>query len=137
MNEREEFLQYIQSVLAEMVERIETMTESQVLDGLRDIKAARSVYVEELAERFKTMTETEGRNAPREVKAVPNMYRESPDSRNYIQKLRSQQDFFNAITKLRSQLSSRPRPGGSPPVLFDSIEDALKRRLETLRTKGN
>jgi len=136
MNEREEFLQYILPVLAEMVERIETMTESQVLDGLRDVKAARSVYVEELAERFKTITQGEALDASRPMKAAVSMYQGGFDFSIFLNKLRSQQDFFNAITKLRSQLSSRPRRGGSPPVLFDSIEDALNERLERLRGKS-
>ena len=43
MNEREEFLQNFRPVFIEMVDRFETMTESQVLDGLLKVKVARGI----------------------------------------------------------------------------------------------
>src|SRR5262249_35011246 len=69
MNQREEFLRYFQSVFAGMVDRIPAMTETEVLDGLRELQAARNIYHEELVERFKTMTEAEAPGG--EVKAAP------------------------------------------------------------------
>jgi len=38
MNEREDFLQHFRPVFIEKVERLETMTEAQVLDGLLEVK---------------------------------------------------------------------------------------------------
>jgi hypothetical protein len=121
MNEREEFLQYFQSILARMVEKIETMTESQALDGLREVKAARNIYDEELAERIQTMTDTEVPEGPREVRP-----RETSVAWSWP---------FSMLLTLRSHLSSTARYG-SPPSLLDTIEDALNKRLETLRREG-
>jgi hypothetical protein len=129
MNEREEFLQYFKSVFTNMVERMETMTETQVLDGLREVKAARNIYEEEFAERMEAMIQTEVRERPRRVvKAARNIG-------EALAYLRSIQPFFNSVNKLRSQLGAKARSGGSPRCLFDSLEDALKNRLETLRKR--
>ena len=55
MNEREEFLKYFRSAFARLAEQLDTRTESEVLDGLLKVRAARSVYKEELTERIETM----------------------------------------------------------------------------------
>jgi len=49
MNEREQFLQAIQSRMTTYVHRIEKMNETEVLNGLSAMQAARSNYREELA----------------------------------------------------------------------------------------
>jgi len=49
MNEREQFEKYRQSVLAEAVEKIQTMTEPQVIGRLRALEAARNMTSEKLA----------------------------------------------------------------------------------------
>ncbi|HMF92628.1 MAG TPA: hypothetical protein VKL40_18435 [Candidatus Angelobacter sp.] len=129
MNEREEFLLYFQSAFAKMVDRIPAMTETEVLDGLRELQAARNIYHEELVERFKTMTEAEAPGG--EVKAAPSTTSLGFFVPSFIRK--SQQDFSNSIDRLRSLLGATARTGGSPPSLFDTLEDALNQRLDTLR----
>lgn len=109
MNEREEFLQYFQSVFTKMVERIETMTETQVLDGLQEVKAARNIYDEEFSERIQVMIQSQVQERPRVVKAWRNTSEE-------LAYLRSIQAFLNSVNKLRSQLGARARSGGSPLV---------------------
>jgi hypothetical protein len=136
MNEREEFLQYFQSVFPRMAERIQTMTESQVLDGLSEVKAARDIYVAELAERFKTMTESQSPGGPHEVKAARDFFQREQAFRKSIGKMKSWMAFFNSVEGLRSQQGAGAHAGGSPPALFDTIEEALNQRLETLRRKG-
>jgi len=135
MNEREEFLKYIQSVFAGMADRIQTMTESQVLHGLREVKTARQIYKDELVERFKSMTDAEGLDTPFRVKAVRRTYSQDADALNLIKKWRTDSAFHISVQKLRSRLSSTAT-GGSPPSLFDTLEDALNQRLETLRREG-
>jgi len=81
------------------------MTEDQVVDGLRSLKAARNMAGETLT--F--------------LHSVSFVLTE---------------DSEDAINKMRSDLNSYPHPRLSPDVVFDYIEDALKKRLETLRRKG-
>lgn len=127
MNEREEFLQYFQSAFTNMVERMGTMTASQVLEGLREVKAARSIYEEEFTERIEVMLHTQaGEGSRRAIKTQ----RIPGEELTY---LRSMQAFLDSVNELRSQLGPSARSGGSPACLFDSLEDALKKRLETLR----
>lgn len=127
MNEREEFLQYFQSAFTNMVERMETMTESQVLDGLLEVKAARNIYEEEFTERIEAMVHTQAGERPR--RAV----RTARNTGEELVYLSSIHTFLNSVNKLRSRLGPSARSGGSPACLFDSLEDALKKRLETLR----
>jgi hypothetical protein len=101
MNEREEFHKFWQSSFT----RIQTMTEAQVVDGLRSLRAARNMAGETLA-------------FLHSVSLVPT------------------EDSGDEMNKLRSDLNSYPHPSLSPDVVFDYIEDALKKRLETLRRKG-
>jgi uncharacterized coiled-coil DUF342 family protein len=49
MNEREQFLQRFQSFFTAYVHRVQKMNETQVLNGLRAMKATRNSYREELA----------------------------------------------------------------------------------------
>ena len=126
MNEREDFLQYFRSVFIGMVERLETMTETQVLDCLLEVKVARSIYKEELNERIKEMINAEPLDRPRMTWASQNAHEE-------FASLVSIQAFFNSVNKLKS------RAGASVPALggpsFESLEDALNERLESLRRR--
>jgi hypothetical protein len=101
MNEPERFFQ---SIFAR-VERIETMSETQVVNGLRAVKAMRDSRGKTLA--FLTA-----------CSLVP------------------AEDSEDEINKLRSELSSAAHPDDSASRLSDYIEDALKKRLETLRKTG-
>ena len=101
MNERERFFQ---SIFAR-VERIETMSETQVVNGLRAVKAVRDSWGKTLA--FLTACS-----------------------------LMPAEDSEDEINKLRSELSSAAPPDDSTLRLSDYIEDALKKRLETLRKTG-
>src|SRR5262249_7177826 len=106
--------------------------ETEVLDGLRELEAARNIYYDELVERFKTMTEPDAPAAPQKVTAVRSVYTQGSDLRAFVRQLSSQQKFSNSVTKLRSLLGTA-RTGGSPPNLFDALEDALNQRLVALK----
>ena len=127
MNEREEFLQYFRPVFISMVERLDTMTESQVLAGLLEVRAARNVWKEELAERFEEMIQTGPPERPRVAWA-------KGDTRELLAHLVSIQPFFNSVNKLRSRVGPKAPPLGSRS--FDLLEDALNERLESLRKRG-
>ena len=102
MNERERFFQ---SVFPRTVERIATMNETEVVEGLRAVKATRDSYEKTLS--FLTSSSLVGaQNAEDEIK------------------------------RLRSELSSTAHPGDSALRLWDYVEDALKKRLETLRKQA-
>ena len=105
MNERERFEKYRQSVLAGAVEKIQTMTETQVIRRLRALEATRNMTREKLAFLDSVSLANAG------------------DSEEEIQ-------------KLRSELNCYPRPSENLFLVSDYIEDALKKRLETLRRKG-
>jgi hypothetical protein len=124
MNEREEFLQYFRPVFISMVERLDTMTESQVLDGLLEVRAARNLWKEELAERFEEMIQTGPGERPRVAWT-------EGDTREQLAHLVSIQAFFNSVNKLRSRVGPKAPPLGSRS--FDLLEDALNERLESLR----
>lgn len=64
MNERAEFLQNIRAVFINMADRLESMTGTEVLDGLSQVKGAQSIYHEERLERTRA-TQTEPRERPR------------------------------------------------------------------------
>jgi hypothetical protein len=105
MNERERFEMGYRQIVARYVERIQTMTENQVVHELRAMKA--------------------GRNSADTTLAFLNSV-----------SLAATEDCQDEINKLRSQISSYPRPSDNPFHLLDFIEDALKKRLETLRKNG-
>jgi hypothetical protein len=130
MNEREDFLQYFRPVFIEMVERLETMTEAQVLDGLLEVKVARSIYKEEFTERIKELVNAEFRERPR-VALTGQATREELAHLGYIQA------FFNSVNKLNSRTGAKVRPLGALPSAIDSLEDALNERLESLRKGPN
>jgi hypothetical protein len=102
MNERERFFQ---SVFTRTVERIATMSETEVVDGLRAVKVTRDNYEKTLS--FLTSSSL-----------VP------------------AEDAEDEINKLRAELSSTAHSSDSALRLSDYIEDALKKRLETLRKQG-
>jgi hypothetical protein len=102
MNERERFFQ---SVFTRTVERIATMSETEVVDGLRAVKSTRDNYEKTLS--FLTS-----------CSLVP------------------AEDAEDEINKLRAELSSTAHSSDSAFRLSDYIEDALKKRLETLRKQG-
>lgn len=126
MNGREQFLQFFRSVFIGMVERLETMTETQVLDGLMEVKVARSIYKEEFTERIKEMISAEPRERPRVAWA-------GRVTREELAYLGSIQAFFNSVNKLRSRTRAKAPPLGGP--WFDLLEDALNERLESLRKR--
>jgi hypothetical protein len=130
MNEREDFLQYFRPVFIEMVERLETMTEAQVLGGLQEVRIARKVWVEEFAQRIEETTQPGPRERPRVGMALGY----TPEQLAY---LASTQTYFlaflNSLKQLRSRAGARVRSGGTSP--FDSLEDALNERLESLRKR--
>jgi hypothetical protein len=122
MNDREKFLRHFKSVFTDIVERLETMTEGQVLDCLLEVKAARNIYKEEFSDRIDAMVQTQ----PRSLVG-------GEGARDVLGFLGSNQVFFNSVEKLRSQARAKARSGGSSHCFFDSLEDALNDRLEALR----
>jgi hypothetical protein len=102
MNDRERFFQ---SVLAKTIERIEAMSETQVVDGLRAVQATGDSW---------------GKMLPF-IASTSFVPAEDPD---------------DEINKLRTDLGSRAPFGVGALRLSGYIEDALKKRLETLRRKG-
>jgi hypothetical protein len=102
MNDRERFFQ---SVFARTVERIETMSETQVVDGLRAVQSTSDSLGKTLA-------------FIASISIIPS---DDPD---------------DEINKLRTELGSRAQSGGGALRLSGHIENALKKRLETLRRKS-
>jgi hypothetical protein len=111
-----------------MVDRLETMTEDQVLRGLQEVGSARKVWAEEFAQRLEELPQPGPWELPR-MRTSPGYTREQLDD------LASTQIFFqthlNSLKNLRSQARTRTRSGGISP--FDPLEDALNERLESLR----
>jgi len=101
MSEQERFFQ---SVFTRTVERIAKMSEAEVVDALRAVKATRDSHEKALS--FLTSSSL-----------VPAA------------------DAEDEISKLRAELSSTPHSGDSALRLSDYIEDALKKRVETLRKR--
>lgn len=130
MNEREEFLRYFGPVFINLVERLDTMTEDQVLESLHEVKTARKVWAEEFARRIEEMTQPGPRERP-EVELALGYTREQVDYLASIQT--SFQSFLNSRKKLRSRAGAKSRSGGASPD--DSLEDALNERLDLLRKR--
>jgi hypothetical protein len=124
MNEREEFLQFFRLAFVNIVERLDTMTERQVLDRLLEVRAARDIWKEELAERFEEILKAEPGERPRVALA-------KEGTREQFDHLVSIQAFFNSVNELRSRVGPKAPPLGSRS--FDLLEDALKERLDSLR----
>ncbi len=120
MNEREDFLQHFRPVFIEMVERLETMTEAEVLDGLLEVKAARNIWKEEFAERIEELINAEPRGRPR-VPLAGQASREGLISvqRAQLDYLSSIQTFFNSANKLNSLEEQKCGPWA--PYLRPSI----------------
>lgn len=138
MNEREDFLQHFRPVFIEMVERLETMTETQVLDGLLEIKTARTIWKEEFTERIQELIDADPRARPRVVLAGQATREELISAeRAQLAYLGSIQAFFNSVNKLNSRAGAKVRPLGALPSAIDSLEDALNQRLESLRKRPN
>jgi hypothetical protein len=106
MNEREQFEMGWRQFVARYLERIQAMTETQVVNALRSSNASRKVF-----------------------------YGEEWAFVNSIS-LKPGPDPEDEIYKLLSDLSSYPRPSGNPFQILDDIEDALKKRLDSLRRGG-
>jgi hypothetical protein len=138
MNEREDFLQHFRPVFIGMVERLETMTEAQVLDCLLEVKAARGIWKEEFAERIEELINAEPPGRPR-VPLAGQATREEliRAQRAQLDYLGSIQAFFNSVNKLNSRAGANARPLGALPSAIDSLEDALNERLESLRKRPN
>jgi len=102
------------------------MTESEVLDGLLEVKAARNVYTEELVEGIETMIQARPLERHRVAWA-------SQDSHEALAYLGSNHAFFKSVNKLRTRAGAKALPGRRHP--FGSLEDALNERLESLRKR--
>jgi hypothetical protein len=127
MNEREEFLRHFTSVFMKMVERLDTMTESQVLNGLLEVEAARRIWKEEFAERIGALIQADDVERPRA--ALP-----ARDTREEFAYLSSMHAIFNSANKLnelRLRVGAKTQPLGTMP--FGALQDALNERLESLR----
>lgn len=129
MNEREQFLHQFGSVFTNMVERLDTMTESQVLNGIQEVQAARRIWKEEFAERIGALVEADSTQRPRA--ALP-----TSGTREQLAHLISIQTIVNSANKLnelRLRAGAKGLPLGTLP--FGALEDALNERLEWLRKK--
>lgn len=106
MNEREKFLESMQSFVARYVERTQTMSEPQVVKALRALEATR--------------------NSERETWAFLNSVslRPSDEPEDEITKLRSQ---------LSSRARPAVSPFYLSDDFEDALKDALKKRLKMLR----
>lgn len=124
MDERQEFLTYFRSEFIKMVDRLDTMTESQVLDGISEVRTARSIWKEKITERIGEMIHAEPRERPKVAGGMPY-------AREEIAFLISFQAFFNSVNKLRLRAGAEAPPLGGPG--FDLFENALNERLELLR----
>lgn len=126
MNEREEFLQYFRPVFTKLVERLETMSEAEVLESLLEVKAAQSIYGEELRER---LAET--------IRARPRAQTHAGwtgrVTREELSELASIQTFFNSVEKLKAKAAAKARPVGRRSH-FGLLEDALNERLKLLQS---
>jgi hypothetical protein len=124
MNERAEFLQNFRTVFIRMVDRLESMTEAEVLDGLLQVKAARNMYKEEFFEQVKA------------IQIEPRVRRNALDEFAYLSSI---QVFVSSVNKLRSRAAERTRLVDqrvytvSARSVFDSLEVALNERLDALR----
>ena len=126
MNEREEFLRNFRPVFIKLVERLETMTESQILDGHLEVRAARDVYKAEIAQRI-------GKMIPAGSRELPQIARRAY-TREEIAYLVSVQAFLNSLNRLRSRAGAKATPLGGFSF-FGLLEDALNERLEVLTKK--
>lgn len=106
MNEQDQFRQLTQSFFAAYLERIQGMTETQVLNALRAWESER--------------------DSVNQRQAFLNSVSLAPED-----------DLADEISKLRSLLNSKARPGAGPFDLSEYIEDALKKRLDTLRKNNS
>lgn len=125
MDERQEFLKYFRSEFIKMVERLDTMTESQVLDGIAEVRAARTLWKEEVTERVAEVTHSEPQKRPKVAGDMPH-------DREQIEYLISIQAFFSSVNKLRMRTGAKAPPLGGPG--FDLLENALNKRLELLKS---
>jgi hypothetical protein len=107
-----------------MVDRLESMTEAEVLDGLLQVKAARNMYKEEFFEQVKA------------IQIEPRVRRNALDEFAYLSSI---QVFVSSVNKLRSRAAERTRLVDqrvytvSARSVFDSLEVALNERLDALR----
>jgi len=124
MNERREFLTFFRSEFIKMVDRLDTMTESQVLDGISEVRVARTIWKEEITERIGEMIHAEPRERPKVAGGIPY-------TREEMEFLISVQAFVNSVNKLRLRAGAKAPPLGGPG--FDLLENALNDRLKSLR----
>jgi hypothetical protein len=136
MNDRESFLQHFRPVFIEMVDRLETMTESQVLDCLLEVKAARSIWKEEVTERIHELRNIEPLAHP-QVRSAGQATRQEliNAQRAQVAYLGSNQALFNSFNKLNARAGAKVQPMGGFPSAINTLEDALHERLELLRKR--
>jgi hypothetical protein len=114
------------------------MTETQVLDGLLEVRAARSIWKDEFTDRIKELISAEPRGRHRGALAGQATREELIIAqRAQLAYLGSIQAFFNSVNKLNSRSGAKVRPLGALPSAIDSLEDALIERLESLRERPN
>ena len=114
------------------------MTETQVLDGLLEVKIARTIWKEKFTERIQELIDAEPRARPRVVLAEQVTRLELISAqRAQLAYLGSLQAFFNSANKLNSRAGAKVRPMGALPSAIDALEDALNERLQSLRKGPN
>ncbi|MGA7316864.1 MAG: hypothetical protein WBX22_23160 [Silvibacterium sp.] len=126
MNERQEFLRHFRSEFIKVVDRLDTMTKSEVLDGIAEVRAARAIYKEEITERIAEAIHAEPQEQPRAAHA-------KADTSDAMAHLGSIQVYFDSVNKLRWRAGGKMPPLGGPG--FELLESALNERLESLRER--
>lgn len=124
MNEREEFLRRFRSVFIQMVDRLDTMTEDQVLKGILEVKAARAIHTAELAARMAALIQA-GPQQPAGATWTGRSTREE------LASLASIHTFYTSVQKLQSRAGAKVPTLG--PLPFNALENALHERLDSLR----
>ncbi|MGB6193688.1 MAG: hypothetical protein WBF42_14560 [Terracidiphilus sp.] len=127
MNEREEFLEYFRFDFVKIVDRLDTMTESEILDGIAEVQAARAIYEEEFTARKREMIEA-GSGQRHLAGGALEDYREA------VAELLPIHAFLNSVERLRLRALAKS-PLKRRHDYFGLLEDALNDRLEWLRKR--
>jgi hypothetical protein len=97
-------------------------------------KYSRSIFERTVA-RIQTMSADQVVEGLRAIQAARNMMDGTLAFLHSVS-LAPTADLEDEIGKLRSDVNSYPHPTFSPTLVSDYIEDALKKRLETLRRRA-
>ena len=126
MDEHEENLEYFRSMFVRIVERIDTMTAREAIEGLREVKAARQAYKAEFAARVEALLQSE-----RPQSAWP--VRDAVDEFAYLSSLHTFLNSVHAFNEKRAQAGAKTQQLG--PVPFTDLERALQERLDSLNNR--